>query len=95
MVNLKRVYHGVSSKIKIIEKDKIFNNLPGSLSVGRYHSWVVKKPLPESLIATSIDENGEIMSLKHKEFKIRGVQFHPESILTPNGKKILENWLIS
>ena len=95
LVNLKRVYHGVSSKIKIIEKDKIFNNLPGSLSVGRYHSWVVKKPLPESLIATSIDKNGEIMSLKHKEFKVRGVQFHPESILTPNGKKILENCLIS
>ena len=95
LVNLKRVYHGVSSKIKIIEKDTIFNNLPESFNVGRYHSWVVKKPLPESLIATSIDKNGEIMSLKHKEFKVRGVQFHPESILTPNGKKILENWLIT
>ena len=95
LVNLKRVYHGVSSKIKIIEKDTIFNNLPESFNVGRYHSWVVKKPLPESLIATSIDKNGEIMSLKHKEFRVRGVQFHPESILTPNGKKILENWLIT
>ena len=75
--------------------ETIFNNLPGSFNDGRYHSWVVDKPLPESLIATSIDENGEIMSLKHKEFKVRGVQFHPESILTPNCKKILENWLIT
>jgi anthranilate synthase component 2 len=63
--------------------------------VGRYHSWVVDANLPDVLEATSIDENGQIMSLRHKTFDVRGVQFHPESVLTPKGKRILENWIRS
>ena len=63
--------------------------------MGRYHSWIVDNPVPKELKVTSIDENGEIMSLKHKDYDVRGVQFHPESILTPDGKTILENWIKS
>ena len=65
------------------------------MNVGRYHSWIVDKPVPKELVVTSVDENGEIMSLKHKDYDVRGVQFHPESILTPDGKKILKNWIKS
>lgn len=94
LVNLENVYHGVATKINIIENDFIFNNLPNEFEVGRYHSWVVSdNNLPSDLIITSIDKNGQIMSLKHAFYDIRGVQFHPESILTPFGKQILKNWL--
>ena len=65
------------------------------MSVGRYHSWVVLKELPDSLEATSYDEKGQIMSLRHREFDVRGVQFHPESVLTPDGKKMIQNWVES
>ena len=61
--------------------------------VGRYHSWIVDNPIPNEFKVTSIDENGEIMSIKHKDLNVRGVQFHPESILTPDGKAILNNWI--
>lgn len=92
--NLEKVYHGVATTIFITENDTIFNDLPSKIEVGRYHSWVIdKKTLPEELIITSVDENGEIMSIKHRNLDIKAVQFHPESILTPFGKKILENWL--
>ena len=81
-------------KSRKLEDDFIFNDLPKETEVGRYHSWVVStENLPEDLIVTSIDENGQIMSMKHKTYDVRGVQYHPESVLTPNGKKILENWL--
>ena len=94
LTNLKKVYHGVATKVTKIEDDFIFNNLPDEIEVGRYHSWVISNEnLPEDLIVTSRDENGQIMSLKHAFFNIRGVQYHPESVLTPYGKKILENWL--
>jgi anthranilate synthase component 2 len=93
LVNLDKVYHGVATNIEIIEEDYLFNQLPKQIQVGRYHSWVVNKNLPEALIVTSIDENGQVMSLKHKTFDVRAVQYHPESVLTPHGKKILENWL--
>jgi anthranilate synthase component 2 len=94
LTNLKEVYHGVASKITITHDDYIFNGLPREFEVGRYHSWVVtQENLPSELKVTSIDENNQIMSLKHATLDIRGVQFHPESILTPHGKKILENWL--
>lgn len=63
------------------------------IEVGRYHSWVVDKALPDCLEATSYDENGQIMSLRHRDFDVRGVQFHPESVLTPQGKKIIANWI--
>lgn len=94
LINLEKVYHGVASKITIIENDTIFNNLPNEIEVGRYHSWVISNDnFPQNLIITSVDENKNFMSVKHSVYDVRGVQFHPESILTPDGKKILENWL--
>lgn len=94
LTNLEKVYHGVASKITITYDDFIFNGLPRDFEVGRYHSWVVAhENLPMELKVTSVDENNQIMSLKHATLDIRGVQFHPESIMTPHGKKILENWL--
>ena len=95
LINLDKVYHGVSTKINIVKEDSLFKDLPKSFSVGRYHSWVVETPLPNILEATSFDENGELMSLRHKEFDVKALQYHPESILTPNGKKILNNWINS
>lgn len=94
LTNLDKVYHGVSSMVQTTVIDEgLFEGLGNSFEVGRYHSWVVESNLPEVLEATSVDENGQIMSLRHKTFDVRGVQFHPESVLTPNGKKILENWV--
>ena len=94
LTNLDKVYHGVATKVTKTEDDFIFNDLPNEFEVGRYHSWVVSNEnLPTDLIVTSTDENGQIMSMKHANFDIRGVQYHPESVLTPYGKKILENWL--
>jgi anthranilate synthase component 2 len=93
LINLDEVYHGIATKIKIIKKDVIFEGIPQEIEVGRYHSWVVNPDLPEVLEATSLDENGQIMSLRHKTYDVRAVQFHPESVLTPEGKKMLENWL--
>ena len=95
LTNLDNVFHGVATPIAVTEDDILFKNLPKSFEVGRYHSWVVQTPLPEDLIATSFDENQQLMSLRHKSLAVRAVQFHPESILTPNGKKILENWINS
>lgn len=96
LINLDTVYHGVANKINITVNDEsLFNGLDREIKVGRYHSWVVDKDLPKELEATSFDENGEVMSLRHKVYDVKGVQFHPESVLTPNGKKILENWVNS
>jgi len=92
--NLNEVHHGISSEIERTNDDQVlYKNLPSKFEVGRYHSWVVKKDLPKELIPTSIDKNGEIMSLKHRTFDVRAVQYHPESILTPIGKQILQNWV--
>ena len=92
--NLDKVYHGVSSMVKTSVNDELlFEGLGNEFEVGRYHSWVVDADLPDVLEATSFDENGQVMSLRHKTLDVRGVQFHPESVLTPNGKRILENWL--
>lgn len=92
--NLNKVYHGVATSIKRVNEDEVlYKDIPNELEVGRYHSWVVAKDLPESLIATSLDANGEIMSLRHQEHDVRAVQYHPESILTPEGKKMLKNWV--
>jgi len=92
--NLDKVYHGVASMVKTsVDDELLFEGLGNEFVVGRYHSWVVNTDLPEVLEATSFDENGQVMSLRHKTYDVRGVQFHPESVLTPNGKKILENWL--
>ncbi|TDD97020.1 anthranilate synthase component II [Flavobacterium cellulosilyticum] len=92
--NLEKVYHGVASIVKTsVDDELLFEGLGNEFVVGRYHSWVVDPNLPDVLEATSFDENGQVMSLRHKTYDVRGVQFHPESVLTPNGKKILENWL--
>ncbi|MBF6642397.1 aminodeoxychorismate/anthranilate synthase component II [Flavobacterium sp. J49] len=95
LTNLYKVYHGVSTKVKIsVDNESLFDEIPSEFEVGRYHSWVVNAlDFPDILETTSIDENGEIMSLRHKIYDVKGVQFHPESILTPFGKTILKNWL--
>lgn len=97
LINLEKVYHGVATKIKVLVSDEpLFEDLPAEFEVGRYHSWVVNAiDFPEDLEITSVDENGQIMSLRHKHFDVKGVQFHPESVLTPNGKTLLKNWLTS
>ncbi|MCX2679694.1 aminodeoxychorismate/anthranilate synthase component II [Galbibacter sp. EGI 63066] len=95
LINIEEVYHGVATKIKIVEDDPIYKGLPKEIEVGRYHSWVVDPKLPDVLKATSYDKNGQVMSLRHIEYDVTGVQYHPESVLTPDGKKILENWLRS
>lgn len=96
IINLQDVFHGVASKISISVSDEpLFKNLEQEMEVGRYHSWVVDKLLPDCLEATSFDENGQIMSLRHKIFDVRGVQFHPESVLTPHGKQMIRNWIES
>ena len=93
LVNIDQVYHGIATKIDIVKDDILFEGLPKEIEVGRYHSWVVNPALPEVLEATSFDENGQVMSLRHKIYDVSAVQFHPESVLTPYGKKILENWV--
>lgn len=93
--NLKEVFHGVSSTATVICSDEVlFRGLDKEIVVGRYHSWIVSREgFPEVLEITSIDENGQIMSFRHREFDICGVQFHPESVLTPEGKQIIRNWV--
>ena len=93
LVNLDQVYHGVATTITVTKEDPIFKNMPKSLQVGRYHSWVVDPKVPEVLEITSVDENEQIMSLRHKDYDVTAVQFHPESVLTPEGKQMLKNWL--
>ena len=97
--NLKEVYHGVATKINVNEKrtvakNDLFKSLPTQLEVGRYHSWIVSRNnFPPQLEITAEDENGIIMALRHKTFDVQAVQFHPESVLTPMGEKIMRNWL--
>ncbi|WP_395632699.1 anthranilate synthase component II [Flavobacterium sp.] len=93
--NLEKVHHGIATKIKQTVDDEIlFKELPAEFEVGRYHSWVVSPiQFPDVLEITAVDFKGEIMALRHKTFNIKGVQFHPESIMTPYGKTILKNWL--
>lgn len=94
LVNLSEVHHGVATPIRRIADDYIFEGVPEEFEVGRYHSWVVSpEGFPDCLEITAISAEGEIMALRHKELDIRGVQFHPESVLTPQGAIIIENWL--
>lgn len=93
--NLPQVYHGLATPIKRLIEDPLFANLPNTLEVGRYHSWVAAAPLPEELELLAEDEAGQIMALRHKKWDVKGLQFHPESVLTPMGKEILKNWLHS
>ncbi len=95
LTNLSTVFHGVATDINIIAEDPIFGGIPQSFEAGRYHSWCVSSEgLPECLEVTALDSvEGRIMALRHREHDVRGVQFHPESILTPVGSQIIENWL--
>lgn len=95
--NLENVHHGVATKaIILVPDEKLFNGLPSEIEVGRYHSWVVSNErFPSCLEVTSVDEKGEIMAIRHRNYEVRGVQFHPESILTPHGKHLLRNWILS
>lgn len=94
LTNLSEVYHGIASEVSITVDDYIFQGLPQKIEVGRYHSWVVDtKDFPPCLEITSLSAEGQIMALRHRELDIRGVQFHPESVLTPLGKQILKNWI--
>ena len=94
LLNLDNVNHGISTEISIVEPDNMFNSIPKKINVGLYHSWIVdKEKLPRDLIITSVNEKGNIYSLKHSKLNIRGVQFHPESIMTENGLKMIENWI--
>jgi anthranilate synthase component 2 len=94
LINLDEVYHGVATKIILENDEPLFEGLPREIVVGRYHSWVVDPHLPDVLEATSFDENGQLMSIRHKTYDVCAVQFHPESVLTPQGKQIIKNWLM-
>lgn len=94
LTNLSEVFHGIQTNVKIKNKDYIFSGLPTEIPVGRYHSWVVDtEGFPEELVITAISSEGQIMALKHREYDVHGIQFHPESVLTPDGKQIVGNWL--
>lgn len=95
--NLNQVHHGVAIPINVIEKDdSLFSGLSERMDTGRYHSWVIDKDtISSDLIITATDDEGEAMAIRHKEFDVCGVQFHPESLLTPEGLKVIENWVNS
>lgn len=95
LLNMNTVYHGVATPVKITDQNDIsFKGLPDELEVGRYHSWVVDaSSIPDKLQVSSVDAKGNVMALYHKSHDVRGVQFHPESVLTPRGKEIIANFL--
>jgi anthranilate synthase component 2 len=96
LINLPRVYHGIASPIHVVKQDILFDKLPAVFEAGRYHSWAVSKEgLPDCLELTAEDEQGMIMALRHRSFHVRGVQFHPESVLTPCGEQLIHNWLLA
>ena len=95
LINLETVFHGVATPIKILNKNApILRGLDENAEVGRYHSWIIdRNNFPEELEITAVDENDYIMALQHKTYDVQGVQFHPESVLTPDGEKMMRNWL--
>ena len=98
LINLSTVYHGVATPVTILNGEtpgnNLFAGLPNQIQVGRYHSWIVaEEGLPAELEITARDENGYIMAMRHKTYDVQGVQFHPEIVLTPDGEKILRNWI--
>jgi anthranilate synthase component II len=94
--NLESVYHGIATPVKIIKGDNLFKDCPKEFKAGRYHSWVVDtKDLPDCFEVTATDENGNIMAMKHRRHNVKGVQFHPESILSEYGEQIIKNWIFS
>lgn len=94
LTNLSTVYHGIATPIEILDHEAIFHGLPATIPVGRYHSWVVSEEnFPDALEITARDGSGMIMALRHRTYDLTGLQFHPESVLTPDGETILRNWL--
>ena len=93
LLNIDKPLHGVTSTLEVTEEDYLFHGLPKKFTIGHYHSWVVKPEVTPDLVVTARDEHGQIMALKHRQYDIRGVQFHPESILTEHGKHLIENWV--
>jgi len=102
LINLENVFHGIATPIRILKPGisapehsrSIFEEIPEQFDAGRYHSWIVSdENFPYELEVTARDENNYIMALQHKKFDVQGLQFHPESVLTPNGEQILRNWL--
>ena len=95
LFNLKKPVHGTATPLKIMTKDEpLFKGLPERFMIGRYHSWAVDQlDFPEALEITAVDDDGIIMALSHKEYDVKGLQFHPESVLSEHGKKLIENWL--
>lgn len=94
LINLSDVFHGVQTPAHIVADDYVFEGLPKDIQVGRYHSWVVDAAsMPECLVITATSDEGQVMALRHKELDIHGIQFHPESVLTPDGKKMIQNWV--
>ena len=92
--NLSDVFHGVATEGTQFGNDPLFSGLPERITMGRYHSWVVSKEgFPECLEITAESDEGQIMALRHKTLNVRGIQFHPESVLTPDGRKMLQNWM--
>ena len=94
LTNLDEVFHGIQSPVTLTATDYLFEGLPSTVQAGRYHSWVVdRKDFPECLEVTAVSEEGYVMALRHRTLDVRGVQFHPESVLTPEGKQMLGNWI--
>ena len=92
--NLSDVFHGVATPCRITTDDLLFEGLPANITVGRYHSWVVSREgLPACIEVTAESPEGQIMALRHRDFDVRGIQFHPESVLTPDGKTMINNWI--
>ncbi len=97
LINISKVFHGVSTRIRVLDReDYLYRNIPVEFDGGRYHSWIVsKKDLPDSLSITAEARDGEIMGMRHNEYDVKGVQYHPESVLTKEGMAILTNWIVS
>jgi anthranilate synthase component 2 len=94
LINISKVFHGIATPIEHKGTDDLFEGLPSRFEVGRYHSWIIDpESLPVDLSVTAVDDEGLIMAISHNSLDIKGVQFHPESILTPDGKKIIQNWI--
>lgn len=92
--NLPEVYHGVATPCELVGHDALFAGMDSRFTIGRYHSWVVsREEFPESLEVTALSDDGNIMALRHRNYAIWGIQFHPESVLTPDGRQIVANWL--
>lgn len=94
LVCLRQVYHGVATSCEQVAEDPLFANLPRHFEVGRYHSWVVsQEDFPDCLQVTALSDDGKVMALRHRQYDVHGLQFHPESVLTPMGKTVLSNWI--